>query len=189
MTSESLGLTFWSCIDAGLETPNSKDAGPLTHYIVVRCDLPIGTLAAQLVHAAGESSPGNLAEGTHAIVLGVPDESALNEVAAKLDAAGVEHVKVLEPDAPWNGALMALGVKPGYRTELRRHLSYLPLFRASTILSESSNGRRPARGDGGLNPSSGTNFLPESSNGRRPERGDGGLNPSSGAISGAIAQR
>lgn len=111
---------------------------PLTHYIVVRSDLPIGVLAAQLVHAAGESSSGDLKEGTHAVVLSVPSEMKLESVAARLDKAGLRFKRIVEPDMPWNGSLMALGIVPGSRQELRRHLSDLPLFRGSTILPESS---------------------------------------------------
>ena len=59
---------------------------------MVRKDLAIGVLAAQVVHAAGESSPGNLPEGTYAIVLAVPDEGALKAVAARLQLAGVKFV-------------------------------------------------------------------------------------------------
>ncbi len=82
-----------------------------------------------LVHAAGESSPGNLPHDTHAIVLSVPSEPALAALAERLTKAGVAHVVINEPDAPWNGALMAIGVVPGRRSELRRHLSSLPLLK------------------------------------------------------------
>jgi len=82
-----------------------------------------------LVHAAGESSPGNLPEGTHAFVLSVPDEAALRAVSGRLKLAGVAFTRVYEPDAPWNGALMALGLVPRRKEELRRHLSSLPLLK------------------------------------------------------------
>lgn len=39
--------------------------------------LPRGLLAAQVVHAAGESSPGDLPEGTHAVVLAAEDQQHL----------------------------------------------------------------------------------------------------------------
>lgn len=86
-------------------------------------------MAAQIVHAAGESSPGNLSEGTHAVVLSVPDESSLRACAARLRSRGVSFKEIEEPDAPWSGALMALGVKPDRKEALRRHLSSLPLLR------------------------------------------------------------
>lgn len=86
-------------------------------------------MAAQIVHAAGESSPGNLSPGTSAVVLTVPDKPALHALSKRLRIAGASFVAIEEPDAPWNGALMALGVTPGRKEDLRRHLSSLPLLR------------------------------------------------------------
>lgn len=102
---------------------------PLFHYVVVRADLPRGIQAANIVHAAGESSPGNLAEGTHAVCLTAPDEDALKGIADRLEAAGVAFVRVFEPDAPYRGALMSIGLVPGRKEGLRRHLSSLSLLR------------------------------------------------------------
>lgn len=101
----------------------------MTHYVVVRRDLPLGFLAAQVVHAAGESSPGNLSEGTNAVVLQVAGERELVELAAALAAAGVEHRLIREPDAPWNGAATAIGCVPiADRAIARRVLATLPLL-------------------------------------------------------------
>jgi hypothetical protein len=99
------------------------------HYVVIRRNLPLGILAANILHAGGESSPGDLPDGTNAVVLAVPDESALKAVAARLKLAGVRHVLVFEPDAPYNGELMAIGLVPGPREVIRRLLSSLPLLR------------------------------------------------------------
>lgn len=83
-----------------------------------------------MVHAAGESSPGDLEEGTHAYVLAVPDEQTLREYAARLKRACVSHTVIEEPDPPYCGAAMAIGLAPTTRKEeLRRHLSSLPLLR------------------------------------------------------------
>jgi hypothetical protein len=82
-----------------------------------------------LVHAAGESSPGNLPHDTHAIVLAVPDEPALAALAERLAKHGVAHVTIREPDAPWNDALMSIGVVPARREALKRHFSSLPLLK------------------------------------------------------------
>lgn len=95
----------------------------------MRADLPRGIQAANLVHAAGESSPGGLPSGTHAVVLTVPGEQELREVSAKLKAAEIVHVRIEEPDAPWHGALMALGLVPARKEDVRRHLSSLPLLK------------------------------------------------------------
>lgn len=85
--------------------------------------------AANIVHAAGESSPGNLPSGTYAIVLSVPNELALRDVAAQLAKAGIACVHVREPDAPFDHQMMAIGVAPGRKEVLRRHLSSLRLLR------------------------------------------------------------
>lgn len=85
-----------------------------------------------LVHAAGESSAIRLAhlpEDTHAIVLSVPDEPALAALAERLAKHGVAHMTIREPDAPWNGALMSIGLVPARREDLKRHLSSLPLLK------------------------------------------------------------
>jgi hypothetical protein len=97
--------------------------------VIVRADLPRGVQAAQIVHAAGESSPGNLPDGTFAFVLAVPNRDALEGVAAKLAERGIAHRRIEEPDAPWNGELMALGVVPARKEVLQRALSSLPLLR------------------------------------------------------------
>jgi peptidyl-tRNA hydrolase len=92
-----------------------------------------------LVHAAGESSAirlANLPEDTHAIVLTAEGEPALAALSERLTKAGVQHVMIRDtpsgrrqPDAPWNGALMALGIVPGEREVLRRFFSSLPLLK------------------------------------------------------------
>ena len=101
----------------------------MTHYVVVRSDLPLGFLAAQVVHGAGESSPGNLDSGTNAVVLAVPDEAALLALERKLQLAGVAHVAIREPDSPWLGALTCIGLVPVVdRGPLRHLLCGLPLL-------------------------------------------------------------
>lgn len=90
-------------------------------------DLDLGCLAAQIVHAAGESSPGNLPEGTNAVVLAVRGEQELLALEQRLLVAGVQHVAVREPDR--GGELMTIGIVPGLQEELKRHFSSLPLLR------------------------------------------------------------
>jgi hypothetical protein len=97
--------------------------------VIVRSDLPRGIQSAMLVHAAGESSPGSLPEDTHAVVLVARDELELTLVAERLDAAGIGIVRVREPDAPYGGALMAVGIAPARKEVVRRHVSSLPLLR------------------------------------------------------------
>lgn len=82
-----------------------------------------------ICHAAGESSPGNLPPETYAVVLTARDELHLALVADELEAKGVALVRIREPDTPYAGALMALGLRPARKETIRRHLSCLPLLR------------------------------------------------------------
>jgi peptidyl-tRNA hydrolase len=110
---------------------------PLIHYCVVREDLPVGVAAAQLVHAAGESfyhygsgdkfGPSNVS-GTIAVVLAVPDEMALLQLENRLRMDDVRFVAIREPDAPWNGQLMTIGVLPGSRDRLAPLFTAYPLY-------------------------------------------------------------
>ena len=135
--------------------------------MILRRDLPHGLQVAQAIHAAGESSPGNLPDGTYAIALAVADEPSLLREAERLRARGFERlestkaapaartlwerccdavrrfahtlglvqrpaeverlafVPIHEPDPPYHGALMAIGILPARREVLRRHLSSL----------------------------------------------------------------
>lgn len=82
-----------------------------------------------LIHAAGESSPGNLPSQTYAVALTCPDEDALRSLARALLVSGVGHRTIHEPDAPWDGALMAIGLEPGPKKEVGRHVARLPLWK------------------------------------------------------------
>jgi hypothetical protein len=127
LTPRRACITLGACISA-----RPVDSEVLTHYVVVRTDLPVGIIAAQVVHAAGESSPGQLPDGTFAVVLAAPSEGSLSDIACRLTVAGVPHVQVREPDAPYCGQLMAVGLEPAPRWVGRRWLSGVPLFRGST---------------------------------------------------------
>lgn len=94
----------------------------------MRADLPLGVVCAQLVHAAGETGPTH--PGTHAVVLAARDEAHLGQLAERLADLGIPHHRVHEPDAPWNGALMAVGLYPTTdRTRLKSVLGRLPLIK------------------------------------------------------------
>ncbi|MHB8407965.1 MAG: hypothetical protein ACYDHY_07765 [Acidiferrobacterales bacterium] len=101
----------------------------LYHYCIVRGDIPHGDQAAQLIHAAGESSPGRLPPGTFAVALKAKDEPNLRGVSALLTRNGFGHVRIIEDDEPFNGQLMAIGIPPQTREKLRKLLSSLPLVR------------------------------------------------------------
>jgi len=83
-----------------------------THYCIIRRDLPLGDFAAQLIHAAGESAGGDLPKNTFAVALAARDEHHLEFIEAKLRRLSIPHHAIREPDAPWNGALMAIGLPP-----------------------------------------------------------------------------
>lgn len=84
---------------------------------------------AMCVHAAGESSPGNLSSGTFAIALAARDEAHLKEIATRLETNKVPHVLIYEPDQPWNNSLMSVGVAPALKNDLRRYLSDIPKYK------------------------------------------------------------
>lgn len=116
----------------------------LTHYIIVRRDLPLGVALAQVAHAAGESfykltgrsltkapamgledvggtptDPATFdAHRTIVVVLGARNEHRLLKLERTLTSCGVAHVAIREPDEPWNGQLMAIGLVPGDREVL-----------------------------------------------------------------------
>jgi len=95
--------------DDGIETRRARQ---LTHYCLIREDLPVGAIGAQLVHAAGESSPGDLPDGTVAVVLAARGVAHLEHLERKLVRLEIPHRAIREPDAPYNGELMAIGIRP-----------------------------------------------------------------------------
>lgn len=80
-----------------------------------------------VAHAAAESN--DLIGHCTVCVLGVKDERALLKEHARLNKQGIEHTLVEEPDAPWNGAGMAIGVKPGTRDDLSPYFTGLQTYR------------------------------------------------------------
>lgn len=106
----------------------------LHHFVIVRDDLPIGVLAAQVIHAAGESVEGKVPSGTHAVALAAPSEEALERIEQRLVENDVPHTSIREPDSPWNGALMAIGIRPMAQDNpnLRRAVKRLPLLKERT---------------------------------------------------------
>jgi hypothetical protein len=101
----------------------------LTHYCIVRDDLPKGAQAAQLIHAAGESSPGNLPPHTFAIALAARDEEHLKQISWELFKNKIKHKLIFEPDPPYNGSLMAIGIVPMERSKIKPLMANLPLLK------------------------------------------------------------
>ena len=83
---------------------------------------------AQCIHAAGESS-NYVPTGTYAIALAARNETHLRSIAKRLSARGIEHTLIEENDPPYSGQATAIGIKPGRRSTLKRHVSSLPLLR------------------------------------------------------------
>lgn len=85
-----------------------------------------------IVHAAGQSAqlPGasTASSPTTAVALEAPLD-ALLALEHRLVELGVPHVLVREPDEPWRGAPMAIGVVPMPRARVRRLLAHLSLVR------------------------------------------------------------
>lgn len=102
---------------SGFDSRRAQDL-PLTHYCIVREDLPRGVLAAQLIHAAGESAAAGeraleaVPMHTIAVALAARDEAQLHDLEAELRRLAIAHRAIREPDPPWHGALMAIGLAP-----------------------------------------------------------------------------
>lgn len=92
----------------------------------------MGVQLAQTIHAAGWSAqlPGAevASPPTIAVALAAPPDELAALVRA-LAQARIGHVAIHEPDEPWRGALMAIGVVPSSRERVRRFVAHLPLVR------------------------------------------------------------
>jgi len=96
-----------------------------SHYCITRSDLAIGLMAAYLIHAAGESSPGELPSDTRAVALVARDEEHIRVLEGELKEAGVSHRAIWE-----DGELFAIGISPtADLSQIRRVTSSLPLIR------------------------------------------------------------
>lgn len=97
----------------------------LTHYIIVRNDLPLGVLAAMVTHASGESAA--LYENNHgdfngatAVVLEATSEDNLFDIRDELNVALIDYVEVFESGGPYHDQFMAIGVIPGERNPVMK---------------------------------------------------------------------
>lgn len=110
---------------------------PCYHYIVVRADLTRGQQLAQCAHAAGESVRGPVPEGTRVVVLSVPNEEWLLDIADRLHYAEIPYKLIIEPDLPTNenspldgGQGTAIGIVPTRdRKKIAKVLGRLRLLR------------------------------------------------------------
>jgi hypothetical protein len=120
----------------------------LTHYCVVRADIPFGAQAAQLIHAAGYSVSEPIPPDSYAIALHVQNEVELRSLAAILSAAQIDHRLIIESDAPYTDQAMAIGIRPMDRKLLKPFLSSYALVaqpgRASRLMTVKVAGSNPA---------------------------------------------
>lgn len=86
-------------------------------------------MSAQLLHAAGESSPGNLPEGTYAVALAARNEMQLLALEKKLISKNIPHAAIRESDEPYGGQLMAIGIAPCDRSLVRKEVSSFGLIK------------------------------------------------------------
>jgi hypothetical protein len=92
----------------------------------VRSDLPLGTLAAQLAHAAGESFTHSDLP-TYVVVLAAKNQDDLVALEHRLLEEDIPHVAFREPDL--RNELTAIGIKPVEdRRKVRRLLDGFSLL-------------------------------------------------------------
>lgn len=63
------------------------------------------------------------------MALFAPSEDALRELSARLSFEDIHHKLICEPDAPFHGQAVALGICPQPRERLRKLLGKYPLIR------------------------------------------------------------
>ena len=110
---------------------SQKDSGPLTQFIIVRSDLPLGMIAAQVAHAAGVGSERHPPD-VHVVVLAASDEDHLRSISQRLLDADVAQTLVQEVDPPYTHQAMSIGLELiRDRSSVKKVLSSLPLLRGS----------------------------------------------------------
>ena len=107
---------------------DSQPPPPLTHYVILRSDLPHGLMVANTVHAAGESA--GIPPGTFAVALATADQAELEQMLARLKELDVPCNAVVEAEGEHAGELMAIGIEPlRDRSKIRKAVSSLPLVK------------------------------------------------------------
>lgn len=96
-------------------------AKPLHQYVVLHKSLlrAAGAACAQTLHAATESLRRLPVDtDTHAAILVAETSADLERLSETLRGAGIHHALILEPDAPYHGAAVALGVEPRVKSSV-----------------------------------------------------------------------
>lgn len=102
-----------------------------THYIVLHrsCGNRPGIAAAQAAHAAAESIQTlPVPADTFVCVLRADTSEEIEKLSTVLRDADIFHTVIREPDEPYNGAAVALGVEPTERERVRSFLAHLKVF-------------------------------------------------------------
>lgn len=105
---------------------------PPYQYVVLHKSLlnSPGAACAQAIHAATESIRKlPVADDTHAVVLMADSSLQLEGQADKLKGAGVAFALICEPDEPYRGAAVALGVAPMERALIQPLMVGFKVFR------------------------------------------------------------
>lgn len=71
-----------------------------------------GVIACQAAHAAGESLRAPAASDTHVVALVAEKSHDLVALSLTLREAGIHHALICEPDEPYNGSAVAVGIEP-----------------------------------------------------------------------------
>ena len=93
-----------------------------------------------VVHATGESVQRTHPDGLHAVVL-AGDPRQLQELKERLTAASVPHKTIIEPDPPYLGEVLAIGITPATRRLLQPYVRHLKLLKSQ------ANGERQKTSD------------------------------------------
>ncbi len=86
---------------------------------MLRNDVSKGVQCAQLLHAAGESftTPNSRDGPTYAVALECSQRDLI-KLEQRLLQDGIPHVAIREPDPPFLGELMAIGIQPDDKEKL-----------------------------------------------------------------------
>lgn len=106
--------------------------GPLYQYVVLHQSLrnSIGAACAQTRHASAESIRQlPVPDDTHAAILMVDTSAQLEALAVKVRAAGIQCALIREPDPPYEGAAVALGIEPLAKPKVQPLMVGLKAFR------------------------------------------------------------
>lgn len=67
--------------------------------------------------------------GTFAYALHAKNAVELNDIAFRLEQAGIPYHMIVEADPPYAGELMAIGIEPGDKKPLKKILREYPLLK------------------------------------------------------------